>query len=158
VTLTAREVAEITRLLEESSFDELRLEIDGLKLHLKRGTAVPAQPVLDSAAAAAPAPLAPVASDSAPADKLTADDVNLQDVPAPLLGTFFRAPKPGAPPFVEVGSQVEADTIVGIIEVMKLMNTVRAGVRGTVVEIPCRDGTLVEYGETLLRVRRVSET
>lgn len=158
MTLTAREVAEITRLLEESSFDELRLEIDGLKLHLKRGTAVPAQPVLDSAAAAAPAPLAPVASDSAPADKLTADDVNLQDVPAPLLGTFFRAPKPGAPPFVEVGSQVEADTIVGIIEVMKLMNTVRAGVRGTVVEIPCRDGTLVEYGETLLRVRRVSET
>lgn len=158
MTLTAREVAEITRLLEESSFDELRLEIDGLKLHLKRGTAVPAQPVLDSAAAAAPAPLAPVASDSAPADKPTADDVNLQDVPAPLLGTFFRAPKPGAPPFVEVGSQVEADTIVGIIEVMKLMNTVRAGVRGTVVEIPCRDGTLVEYGETLLRVRRVSET
>ena len=158
MTLTAREVAEITRLLEESSFDELRLEIDGLKLHLKRGTAVPAQPVLDSAAAAAPAPLAPVASDSAPADKPTADDVYLQDVPAPLLGTFFRAPKPGAPPFVEVGSQVEADTIVGIIEVMKLMNTVRAGVRGTVVEIPCRDGTLVEYGETLLRVRRVSET
>ncbi len=74
--------------------------------------------------------------------------------PAPLLGTFYRAPKPGAPPFVEVGAAVEADTIVGIIEVMKLMNTVRAGVRGTVAEVLAADGALVEFGEILLRVRK----
>jgi acetyl-CoA carboxylase biotin carboxyl carrier protein len=74
-----------------------------------------------------------------------------------MLGTFYRAPKPGEPPYVEVGSRVEPETIVGIIEVMKLMNTVRAGVRGTVAEIPGRDGILVEYGETLLRVRPMSE-
>ncbi len=73
-------------------------------------------------------------------------------MPAPLLGTFYRAPKPGAPPFVEVGAKVEPDTIIGIIEVMKLMNTVRAGVRGEVREIRARDGSLVEYGETLLRI------
>ena len=71
-------------------------------------------------------------------------------VRAPLLGTFYRAPRPGAPPFVEVGASVEPDTIVGIIEVMKLMNTVRAGARGVVREIRARDGVLVEYGETLL--------
>ncbi|HTY92767.1 MAG TPA: biotin/lipoyl-containing protein, partial [Steroidobacteraceae bacterium] len=64
-----------------------------------------------------------------------------------------RAPKPGAPPFVEVGATVEADTIVGIIEVMKLMNTVRAGAAGTVVEILAADGALVEFGETLMRLR-----
>ena len=90
-------------------------------------------------------------------DKPIVREGDLQDVPAPMLGTFYRAPKPGEPPFVEVGAPVEADTIIGIIEVMKLMNTVRAGVRGIVAEIPARDGALVEYGETLLRVRRASE-
>jgi acetyl-CoA carboxylase biotin carboxyl carrier protein len=125
VTLTAKDVAEITRLLEESSFDELYLELDGVKLSLKRGAA--------ASRAAAPASGA-------------------TDITSPLLGTFYRAPKPGAPPYVEVGSPVQEDTIVGIIEVMKLMNTVRAGTRGRVVEILARDGTLVEYGETLLRV------
>jgi acetyl-CoA carboxylase biotin carboxyl carrier protein len=78
----------------------------------------------------------------------------LHEVTAPLLGTFYRSPKPGAPPFVEVGAQVVEETIVAIIEVMKLMNTVRAGVSGTVTEILVADGALAEYGETLLRVRK----
>jgi acetyl-CoA carboxylase biotin carboxyl carrier protein len=153
VTLTAKDVAEITRLLEESTFDELHLEIDGLKLHLKRGAAVLAQPTTDSAAVVVPAP---AGLRDAPADKPSDDDANLQAVHAPMLGTFYRAPKPGEPPFVEVGSRVEPDTIIGIIEVMKLINTVRSGVHGTVAEIPGRDGALVEYGETLLRVRRTA--
>jgi acetyl-CoA carboxylase biotin carboxyl carrier protein len=75
------------------------------------------------------------------------------DVPSPLLGIFYRAPKPGEPPFVQVGTKVNADTVVGIIEVMKLMNSVRAGVAGEVVEILGENGALVEYGEILLRVR-----
>jgi acetyl-CoA carboxylase biotin carboxyl carrier protein len=79
----------------------------------------------------------------------------LQDVAAPLLGTFYRAPKPGADPYVAAGSAVREDTIIGIIEVMKLMNTVRAGVVGTVAEILADDGALVEYGQVLLRVSRV---
>jgi acetyl-CoA carboxylase biotin carboxyl carrier protein len=156
VTLTAKDVAEITRLLEESSFDELHLEIDGLKLHLKRGAPGPAQAVPDSAAVVVPAPAAPAGSGSAPANKIIADVTDLQAVHAPMLGTFYRAPKPGEPPFVEVGSRVEPDSIIGIIEVMKLMNIVRSGVHGTVAEIPGRDGALVEYGETLLRVRRTA--
>ena len=81
-------------------------------------------------------------------------DPNVQAVASPMLGTFYRAPKPGAPPFVTVGSAVEEDTIVGIIEVMKLMNTVRAQVRGTVAEVLVTDGSLVEYGEILLRVSK----
>jgi acetyl-CoA carboxylase biotin carboxyl carrier protein len=158
VTLTAREVAEITRLLEDSSFDELYLELDGLKLSLRRGAAVSAHaPGNSDAASSAPvssgaaAPSAPVVGQP-PA----AVDSTVRDITAPLLGTFYRAPKPGAPPFVEVGSLVEADSIIGIIEVMKLMNTVRAGIRGKVVEIQARDGTLVEYGETLLRVETIA--
>jgi acetyl-CoA carboxylase biotin carboxyl carrier protein len=157
VTLTAREIAEITRLLEESHFDDLHLEIDGLKLHLKRGSTAPPRPA-DNSAAGVPAQVTQIV----PGDPRTTDEPivregDLLDVPAPMLGTFYRAPKPGEPPFVEVGAPVEADTIIGIIEVMKLMNTVRAEVRGIVAEIPARDGALVEYGETLLRVRRTSE-
>jgi len=148
MSLTARDIAEITRLLEDSSFDELQLEIDGLKIHLRRSgaPAAAAEPV--RAAAAAPAPTASIAAPAA----AVAVDPALVAVRAPLLGTFYRAPKPGAPPFVEVGASVEPDTIVGIIEVMKLMNTVRAGASGVVREIRARDGTLVEYGETLLSI------
>jgi acetyl-CoA carboxylase biotin carboxyl carrier protein len=144
VTLTAKEVAEITRLLEDSSFDELYLELDGLKLSLKRGggaTNLAPRQMIPSPPVSAPTPSAPA-------------DPSAQDIPAPLLGTFYRSPKPGAPPFIEVGSVVEEDTIIGIIEVMKLMNTVRAGTRGKVVEILARDGILVEYGQALMRVSK----
>jgi acetyl-CoA carboxylase biotin carboxyl carrier protein len=76
-------------------------------------------------------------------------------VPSPMLGTFYRAEAPGATPFVEVGSTVGPDSTVCIIEVMKMMNSVAAGVGGTVVEVCAENGTLVEYGEPLLRVRPV---
>lgn len=148
--ITAKDVAEITRLLEESTFDELYLEVDGLKLSLKRASTAqsassPGLPAATASAAAAAAQVPAIAIDS-----------SIHNVSAPLLGTFYRAPKPGAQPFVDLGSQVEVDSIVGIIEVMKLMNTVRAGVRGTVIEILAQDGTLVEYGQVLLRVGKAS--
>jgi acetyl-CoA carboxylase biotin carboxyl carrier protein len=150
VTLTAADVAEIMRLVEQSSFDELTLEIDGIKLNLRRGGVVTSTPA--GIVSATPAPAAPTVPCAAVAPSVV--DPNLHEVSSPLLGTFYRAPKPGAPPFVEVGSVVEADTVIAIIEVMKLMNTVRAGVRGTVAEIPVSDGTLVEYEQTLLRIRK----
>jgi acetyl-CoA carboxylase biotin carboxyl carrier protein len=155
VTLTSKDVAEITRLLEESTFTELHLEIDGLKISLRRGAAGapgPATPPMSPATGAAP----PEARPAQPVAAGKSVDPHRHEVSAPLLGTFYRAPKPGAAPFVEVGSQVNEDTIVGIIEVMKLMNAVRAGARGTVAEIVGRDGALVEYGETLLRITRAS--
>ncbi len=157
MTLTAKDVAEITRLLEESQFEELHLEHEGFRLTLRRGAAAnpalrtPAVAVTKAAATPAPAPEPAAPRASAPA----ADPGGvLQDVAAPLLGTFYRAPKPGADPYVAAGSAVQADTIIGIIEVMKLMNTVRAGVVGTVAEILAQDGALVEYGQVLLRVSR----
>ena len=172
MSLTAAEVAEIMRLVEQSSFDELTLEMNGIKLTLKRGAAAErsaesdvdgagssitassiAMPGTQAAPAAATAPTTSAPAQSAPASPAVADR-NTHEVSSPLLGTFYRAPKPGAPPFVEVGSVVEEDTVVAIIEVMKLMNTVRAGARGTVTEILARDGVLVEHGETLLRIRK----
>ena len=156
MTLTARDIAEITRLLEDSSFDELELEIDGLKIHLRRGNGgIPpglrekANPVASEARSNLPDESA---KRGGPAIAPGAHDPALAPVRAPLLGTYYRAPKPGAPPFVEVGARVQPDTVIGIIEVMKLMNAVRAGARGVVREIRARDGTLVEYGEILLLV------
>ena len=146
MSLTARDIAEITRLLEDSVFDELELEIDGMKIHLRRGGAAQGAPVNPPPARAEPPP---ARSTAAPPAAMPA---GFAEVRAPLLGTYYRAPKPGAAPFVEVGAKVAPDTIVGIIEVMKLMNTVRAGVAGTVREIRARDGMLVEYGETLLLI------
>jgi acetyl-CoA carboxylase biotin carboxyl carrier protein len=161
VSLTAAEVAEIMRLVEQSNFDELTLEMDGVKLCLRRGAQAPG--IADTGAAATTAaatasapPLSPLANAPLPATNTSTApaDPNIHEVVSPLLGTFYRAPKPGAPPFVEVGAQVEESTVVAIIEVMKLMNTVRAGVRGTVTEILVTDGALAEYGEALLRVRK----
>ena len=156
MSLTAAEVTEIMRLVEQSGFDELTLELDGTKICIRRGAA----PVTTAASSlpdtALPgAGVRPTAVSVSPIPKVGAsDDANVHPVAAPLLGTFYRSPKPGAPPFVEVGSEVGEETVVGIIEVMKLMNTVRSGVRGTVVEILVADGALAEYGETLLRVRK----
>jgi acetyl-CoA carboxylase biotin carboxyl carrier protein len=153
VSLTAKDVAEILKLLEGSSFDSLDLEIDGMRVQLRRG---------GSGAAVAPAgvPSAARASATAAATQATSPMAvpvevppGARVVPAPLLGIFYRAPKPGEPPYVEVGNRVGPETIIGIIEVMKLMNTVRAGVAGEVVGIPARNGELVEYGEALLFVR-----
>jgi acetyl-CoA carboxylase biotin carboxyl carrier protein len=166
VPLTAQDVAEITRLLEESEFDELHIEHEGLKLTLRRRAThyapallAAAEPAaMPAAASAGPAPAVPQASavrgkSAAPREpKRAAPDSSQLSITSPMVGIFYRAPKPGAPPFVEVGSQVEEDTIVGIIEVMKLMNTVRAEARGTVVEIHVQDGATVEYGQVLLRI------
>ena len=166
--LTAQDVAEITRLLEESDFLELRIEHEGFKLTLKRAPAAGSEASTGATTgAAASAPWRPAGTARPPAaaagaalrephgdEPGPARDPSLQEVTAPLLGIFYRAPRPGAAPYVEVGSEVQEDTVVGIIEVMKLMNSVRAEVRGTVVEILVEDGATVEYGQVLLRVSR----
>lgn len=152
MSLTAAEIAEIVKLLEDSSFDELSLEMNGLKLRLKRRSGSDAA---EANAVASSAPLAPAPAPARPAPvSSTVADANVHEVTSPLLGTFYRAPRPGVSPFVDVGTSVEADTVICIIEVMKLMNTVRAGVRGTVAQILVADGTLVEYGQALMRVSR----
>jgi len=148
VTLTAAEVAEIMRLVEQSKFDELSLELDGVKLTLRRDGAsgASARSVTRRDASIAPA--------AAPSVAAGPPDANLMDITSPMLGTFYRAPKPGSAPFVEIGSVVDEDSVIAIIEVMKLMNTVRAGAQGVIAEILPDDETLVEFGQVLMRVRK----
>ncbi len=146
MTLTAKDVAEIMRILEESSFEELTLEIDGVKLNLQRGSAF--RQVADPPPAPAAPPHSPLQTKPKPPS-----EPGLLEIPAPLIGIFYIAPKPGEPPFVELRSKVVEQTVVGIIEVMKLMHTVHAGVKGEVAEILVKNGGAVEYGEVLMRVR-----
>jgi len=161
VTLTAADVAEIMRLVEQSTFDELSLEIDGVKLTLRRAGAaggfarsVTTQPgPLDAAAADAAHSDLGIAQPAAPVAASGPVDANLEEITSPMLGTFYRAPKPGSAPFVEIGSAVDKDSVIAIIEVMKLMNTVRAGVKGVITEILPADESLVEFGEVLMRAR-----
>ena len=145
MTLTAADVAEIMRLVEQSKFDELNLEIDGIKLTLRRAGASTTQDTPDAVGAVGAAaqcePAVPV-------------DASLQDIISPMLGTFYRAPKPGSAPFVKIGSVVHEDSVIAIIEVMKLMNTVRAGAKGVITQILPADETLVEFGEVLMRMRK----
>ena len=129
-------VREILRLIDESDVEELRIETDDLSLHVVRsGPVEAAAPVEEPARAPEP-----------PTSDLVA-------IPAPMIGTFYRAEAPGAEPFVNVGARVEPTTVVCLIEVMKMMNSVPAGVSGTIVEACVENAELVEYGTPLFRVQ-----
>jgi acetyl-CoA carboxylase biotin carboxyl carrier protein len=161
VTLSAADVAEIMRLVEQSKFDELSLEIGGVKLTLRRagaGGGIARSATTESgrleAAATGVSRSDATARAAAPAVAAGQGFANLRDIASPMLGTFYRAPKPGSAPFVEIGSVVDEDSVIAIIEVMKLMNTVRAGIKGVITEILPADETLVEFGEVLMRVRK----
>ena len=162
--MTAADVAEIMRIVEQSKFDELNLEIDGVKLTLRRagasGGLVPSvtqrggmEAAAAGDAAAATDAAAVAAAASRPSAASVPPDASSRDIASPMLGTFYRAPKPGTAPFVEIGSAVEEDSVIAIIEVMKLMNTVRAGVKGVITEILPADEALVEFGDVLMRAR-----
>lgn len=152
MSLTAKDVEEIMKLLDGSTFDRLSLEVDGMKIELERSGAAPRPRAEAPRAPATPEPPQPPATAPEKASG-TAREEGLIEITAPLLGIFYRAPKPGEPPFVEVGSRVDTETVIGIVEVMKLMNSVAAGVTGEVVEIVGANGELVEHGEVLMLVR-----
>ena len=147
MTLSDEDVREILRIIDESPLAELRIETEGFSLHVRRGHAKPtATPAAGTRAVRSGSSSPPAAAEEAVAD-------SLHTIEAPMLGTFYRAEGPGREPFVEAGSRVESDTIVCIIEVMKLMNSVPAGVAGTIVEVCPENASLVEYGAPLFRVQ-----
>lgn len=157
------DVQRLIKLLDSSHFDELHLEAEGIKLTLRRNgassaapSAAPAPAVSTSPAVASPiAPPARAATAAPVAAATPTSDPTLIEIRAPMLGTFYGAPKPGADPFVAIGARITADSAVGIIEVMKLMNSISAGVEGVLVEVLVRDGDLVEFEQVLMRVRPV---
>jgi acetyl-CoA carboxylase biotin carboxyl carrier protein len=144
MALSDADVREILRVIDASGAREIKVQTRGFALHVIRDTSASGT-ALPSVSAAPPAPV------SEPPAAADAGEVRVA-INSPMLGTFYRAESPGEPPFVELGSSVEPDTIVCIIEVMKMMNSVPAGVAGTIVEICHENAKLVEYGAPLFRV------
>lgn len=157
MSLTAKDIAEIARLLDESHFSSLDLEVGDFKLRIRRdGGGWSPREEEERPFDKLEANRETVSEDTAPpplGQEAGAARAGEVDVPAPLLGNFYAAPRPGEPPFVQVGDVVEEDTVIGIIEVMKLMNPIRAGARGTVAAILAENGKAVEEGQPLVRVR-----
>jgi len=173
------ELAAIIEQLDKTEFTDFLYEKGELRLHVRRGghipegaiqspaaaaaapAATPPVPAQLSAPAAPPAPAAPApavvtSNGHSPAmspDALPAGHIL---VTAPMLGTYYGAPKPGEPAFVQVGDAVSADAVLCIVEVMKLMNSVTAGAAGEVAAVFVKDGDLVEFEQPLFAIRATS--
>jgi acetyl-CoA carboxylase biotin carboxyl carrier protein len=179
--LTTEEIDQILKLIDESPFDELHLEMGNLKLTVGKGGArIPSQPRQPTAPepggpGVAQEPLIPRRTHSIhkPSVQLPAqaekpktglfdstpyERDGLLPVKAPTLGIFYRSPKPGAPPFVEVGKSVEDHDTVCLIEVMKLFNAVKAGVKGHIVKICAENNRMVEYNQILFLIKPETRT
>lgn len=179
VDLTNEDVAEILALLDSLPYDELDLRTPRFRLTLRRApggwteesqtltdpTTVTPADAPQPTAHQPPSPQAPPASPSHPSASQAgeaeggdagADRAGLVAVAAPLPGTFYRAPRPGAAPFVDVGDEVTEDTVVAIVETMKLMNSVHAGTRGRVVQICLENAEPTAQGATLMWIELAS--
>lgn len=169
MTLTEDEVLQILDLVEKSNFDFLELQLGDLKLTVNKSgvpiavaAASPASlTVTQGAERIAPPAPAPQLSSERPAEKAApapesrpaAAREGTVPVKAPMVGTFYATPEPGAPPFVKLGDTVDEETTVGLVEVMKVFNAVSSGVKGVIEEICVESGQFVEHGQTLFLVR-----
>lgn len=150
--LSYEDVVQIVELVRATSqFSEFRLKVGDVEVSLKRA---------NGAVRPAPMPQETPVGEEAPAARREKKQVsfseNLHLVRSPMVGTFYRAPAPGQPPFVEVGQSVEPDSILCIVEVMKLMNSIEAGVRGTVRQVVVENAAAVEAGEVLVAIEPLS--
>jgi len=158
------ELRELIGLMRENGLAELELEREEFRVRLRReSTAVDPAPLTAAPVAgpsvekppapAAPAPAAAPAHPGAQATTAASHDQDLHIIPSPIVGTFYRSPSPSAEPFVKIGSNVEQDTVVCIIEAMKLMNEIQAEATGEVAKIYVENGQPVEYGQPLFGIR-----
>ncbi len=153
--LDHNQLRDLIALLGESDIQELKLEGDDFRLELRRNLpSTQPQVLMQTAPAAMPAPVAaaPAAPSAAP-PAAPAVRGDLVEITAPMVATFYRAPSPGDPPFVELGTRINAGQTVCILEAMKLMNELECEVSGEVVEILVENGTPVEFGQVLMRVK-----
>ncbi len=144
-------IDELTTFMDDRDLDELEIEAEGFRVALRRGARRADAP----AVAVAPHPAHPASVPAAaggPADA-AAEDEALHIVHSPMVGTFYRAPAPDADPFVEVGDEVTPDTVVCIIEAMKVMNELKAEVEGVVEAVRADSGEAIEYGQPLFVIR-----
>ncbi len=149
-----KKVRELIHLMKENDLVEVEIVDGDQKIHLKRPqpatTAyIPSAVPMAPAASAAPAP----AVQKPQPDMAMPEESGLLEIKSPIVGTFYPAPNPEAAPYVKPGDKVKPDTVVCIVEAMKVMNEIKAEVSGTIVEVLVKDGQSVEFGQPLFRVR-----
>jgi len=149
------ELRELIALLRDNNLSEFELEREGFRVRLRRGGEFQGGTEI-AGVSSSPVPVAPPAAASAPsvARSATQEDQDLQIIPSPIVGTFYRSRSPNAEPFVTVGSQVDHDSVVCIIEAMKLMNEIQAEATGVVAKIYVENGQPVEYGQPLFGIKK----
>jgi acetyl-CoA carboxylase biotin carboxyl carrier protein len=162
-SVNMEELRELIALLRDNGLAELELENEGFRVRLRRESAAGSSSVADvpqhvsAPVPAAPAPAPPPASGpthpGTHASTEASHDQDLHIIPSPIVGTFYRSPSPSADAFVKIGSNVEAETVVCIIEAMKLMNEIQAETSGEVVKIYVENGQPVEYGQPLFGIK-----
>lgn len=149
-------IKNVIELMREHELNEFAIEEKDFKLSLKRGggavTMMPS-PMMMPGLAGGAAP-APAAAPAAPAPEAPAADENLTPIPSPLVGTFYRASSPDADPFVAVGSRVNKDTVVCIIEAMKVMNEIKAEASGVIKKILVENATAVQFGQPMFLIEK----
>lgn len=155
-----KEIRKIIELMKENDLTSFEIQEEDFRLALKRGPGEEAKMVIPMSA---PAPSAPASPPSAPAaapaeaDKVSAqtedEDDGLIEIKSPIVGTFYRSGSPEADPYVNVGQDVDKDTVVCIIEAMKVMNEIKADVKGVIVKILAENATPVVYGQPLFKVK-----
>jgi acetyl-CoA carboxylase biotin carboxyl carrier protein len=159
--INASDIEALVRIFDDSNWDELRVVIDGLELYLSKKpgdghAALGAAPRALGAEALEAAKPARRSAPHPPSREAKADAVEIPPgmvaVRAPNLGTFYRAPKPGAPPYVTIGQTVSPDTEICLIEVMKLFTSVTSGVAGVVRKVLAEDSELVEFDQPLFLI------
>jgi len=148
--MTNQEIKELLQIFEESGIAEMEVQRGENRLRLRRA---PTTQELAAPAAAPPPPPAHAPAPAAAAAKTVPADANHTLVKSPIVGTYYDAPSPGAPPFVKIGDTVEPGQVLCIIESMKLMNEIEAEMAGTLVHKLVENGRPVEYGEALFAIR-----
>jgi acetyl-CoA carboxylase biotin carboxyl carrier protein len=152
-TLDLKEIKELISLMRKNDLSVFKMEKEGFKITLKKGTDY--QPVITTAPPAAFPAAGPAVGTVSSADSPAApkDTSNLREITSPMVGTFYASPTPEAGPFVTVGQEVTEDTVVCIMEAMKVMNEIKAEVRGVIAEVVAENGKPVQYGQVLFKVR-----
>jgi acetyl-CoA carboxylase biotin carboxyl carrier protein len=151
--LDLKEIKELIALMRKNDLSVFKLEQEGFKITLKRGhdPIITAGPV--GAHAALPAAMAPVAAPSTSGAPAPPSGEKLKEITSPMVGTFYGAASPDAQAFVRPGQEIQTDSVVCIIEAMKVMNEIKAEIAGTVVEVVAENGKPVQFGQVLFRVR-----
>ncbi|MEN8662349.1 MAG: acetyl-CoA carboxylase biotin carboxyl carrier protein [Lentimonas sp.] len=146
-------IKQVIDLMKRSELSEFELEEEGFKLRLSRKNGDVAPQIIQAAptAAAPVAAAAPAPAAAAPAAPV--DEVGISVVKSPMVGTFYSAGSPESPAFAKVGDKITADSIVCIIEAMKVMNEIQAELGGTITEVLIENGEAVEYGQPLFKVK-----